>query len=686
MTALAIIWLYALVALLFCGVAVVQRRAPTRLVPSGLLTAALLLTALWALAVAGIGERDIAARLVACARDLAWLAVLAALARAAGSGASRWRAAAYLATAGCMLLSAGVTVVQALAGARVEELVHTGLALRMLATASAMVLAHRVLLHGSSRTRGGRHAAVAALALMWSADLILFLVAHATGVWPESLSVARGAVMAMVGPMIAVAVHRDGDWSLRVSRTLVLQGVLIAAAALYMFASAVATGMLAGVGADHARVVQTAFVFGTTTALLTIVSTPWLRAWARVVVAKHLFAHRYDYRAEWTRFTQTLGAPGEAAQPLAVRVVKSIADLTDSPGGLLLVAEDGALRGGEVWHWDGAPGDAGSSALLDHLEATRRIVDLDAVRIGAAPAEECAATPTWLTARTDAWALVPLMHGERLVGAIALARPMVERALDWEDFDLLGVAGRQAASYLAEDRAHAELAQARRFDEFNRRFAFILHDLKNLVSQTALVARNAERHADNPAFRADMIETLRDTSQRMTTLLARLSRNQAAPADAVRAVAVRALLDRLAEARRAQHPVMASGDGTLSAQADPAALETVLVHLLQNAVEASASGLPVTLHVEAAGEEIAIHVADRGTGMSAAFVRDELFAPFVSRKPGGFGLGAYEARQLAAAMRGRLVVDTREGVGTRFTVTLPRAAADQDQPMLEQAA
>jgi len=36
---------------------------------------------------------------------------------------------------------------------------------------------------------------------------------------------------------------------------------------------------------------------------------------------------------------------------------------------------------------------------------------------------------------------------------------------------------------------------AQRFEDFNRRFAFILHDVKNLVSQLSLLSRNAERHA-----------------------------------------------------------------------------------------------------------------------------------------------------------------------------------------------
>ncbi|WP_204279985.1 hypothetical protein, partial [Raoultella ornithinolytica] len=101
----------------------------------------------------------------------------------------------------------------------------------------------------------------------------------------------------------------------------------------------------------------------------------------------------------------------------------------------------------------------------------------------------------------EAWVIVPLPHLAELAGAILLARPPLDRALDWEDFDLLKVAGRQVASYLAEARAQDALAEAQRFDEFNRRFAFILHDIKNLVSQLTLTARNSGLSAWRSALR-----------------------------------------------------------------------------------------------------------------------------------------------------------------------------------------
>ena len=100
-------------------------------------------------------------------------------------------------------------------------------------------------------------------------------------------------------------------------------------------------------------------------------------------------------------------------------------------------------------------------------------------------------------------------------------------------------------------------------------------------------------------------------------------------------------------------------------------LEQVLVHLVQNAIDASGEGVPVMLGVVVDGLHGCIEVVDSGCGMSPDFVRTRLFKPFVSSKQGGFGIGAFEARELVRAMRGRLEVDSREGLGSRFTVRLP---------------
>ena len=85
--------------------------------------------------------------------------------------------------------------------------------------------------------------------------------------------------------------------------------------------------------------------------------------------------------------------------------------------------------------------------------------------------------------------------------------------------------------------------------------------------------------------------------------------------------------------------------------------------------------IPVFLDLTAEGLNGTIEVLDSGSGMSPEFVRTGLFKPFVSSKNGGFGIGAFEARELIKAMGGRIAVESREGLGTRFSVVLPLADA-----------
>lgn len=83
------------------------------------------------------------------------------------------------------------------------------------------------------------------------------------------------------------------------------------------------------------------------------------------MISKHFFEHRYDYRAEWLRFTATLGQFGERAGDgaeggedggdLHRRVAKALAELTGSPGALLLVPDgQGGFRAADRWRWTDA--------------------------------------------------------------------------------------------------------------------------------------------------------------------------------------------------------------------------------------------------------------------------------------------------------------------------------------------
>ena len=686
MTASVILWSNALAALLFAGLALSQLRSAGQTLPRRAFLSALVATALWCLAIAGIGPVDIVCRLLESMRNAAWLGFMFALIRRNPDVPARRAVAGMYGVVLAVILAGVVLAVidEAVGHDTLETLIMARLILRAMVAIGALLLVHHLYAVVAPAARGGVRLVVVALAAMWSVDLLLAATSYLHHPLPLQLLAVRGVTMASLAPLFALAVQRGGDWQLQVSRTIAWQSLALGGLTLYGLAMACATSVLATLGGSHAQLWQTAFIFGTTTASLTLLSSTWLRAWLKVKLAKHLFRHRYDYRAEWLRFTATLGAPESGAAPLSERVVKALADLTDSPAGLLLVPAGTGMAAAAGWNWVPPMTDGGES-LQRYLTDGDRIVEFDSVRAGTAPAAEAAAIPGWLLGG-ESWALVPLTHAGRLQGAIVLARPPIDRALDWEDFDLLRVAGQQAASYLAEARAQDALAQAARFDEFNRRFAFILHDIKNLVSQLTLVARNAERHADNPAFRADMIATLQDSAGRMNDLLARLSQHNTGRGEPPRAVALAPLGQRLAARWRSARPVTVRGDAT--AVADPVRLEQLLAHLIQNAIDASPAEAPVLLTFGHDYGAALAEVTDQGCGMSAAFIRDQLFQPFVSTKAGGFGIGAFEARQLAEAMDGTLTVTSREGVGTTVRVILPLASAPSmaAAPVLEHAA
>jgi putative PEP-CTERM system histidine kinase len=281
-----------------------------------------------------------------------------------------------------------------------------------------------------------------------------------------------------------------------------------------------------------------------------------------------------------------------------------------------------------------------------------------------------------MRADSRAWVLVPLIHFGRLIGAILLARPAIDRRLDWEDLDMLRTVGRQAASYLSEAQGQQALNDAQRFDEFNRRFAFIMHDVKNLVSQLSLLARNAERHAENPDFRADMVLTLKESVGKMNDMLARLSQHHKARTEEPRPMSLGEVASKIANSRSRQHAIRLTGAAPL-ALADPARVEQIIVHLLQNAIDASDAGHPVEIRLGGDERSATVDVIDQGRGMTAEYIRRDLFKPFSSSKAGGFGIGAFEARALAQSMAGSIKVESKPGVGSRFTLCLPLALSQE---------
>jgi signal transduction histidine kinase len=114
-------------------------------------------------------------------------------------------------------------------------------------------------------------------------------------------------------------------------------------------------------------------------------------------------------------------------------------------------------------------------------------------------------------------------------------------------------------------------------------------------------------------------------------------------------------------------------------------LTQVFRQLLVNACRYSPEGGDIAIRVVAQATEVAISVSDRGIGIPPHEL-EAIFNPFHRldtgdrRRTGGVGLGLCVAREIIHLHGGSIAVDSEVGKGSTFTVCLPRAGADRQQP------
>jgi putative PEP-CTERM system histidine kinase len=520
------------------------------------------------------------------------------------------------------------------------------------------------------------------LGSLFAYDFYFFADALLFGRVDYGLLLARGVVNALVVPFIAVSVARNPQWSfdLSVSRSVVIHSTTLIATGVYLLFMALAGYYIRYYGGEWSTVFQPLFFFGAGLLLVVLLFSGQLRSRLKLFVNKHFFSYRYDYREEWLRLISVLS--GQVLQAtLPERIIFALAELVESPGGAIWIrAANGNCEFARCWNvpetevdkrWDAA-------SFCDALSHSGVVIDIDSSSRDASSTGSVS-MPAWLQHNPNLWLVIPLFHEERLMGFVILSKARAPQALDWENVQLLQTAARQAASYLALDEAASALARARQFEGFNRLSAFVVHDLKNLVAQLSLITRNAERFKDNQAFVDDAFQTVSNSVDKMNRLLAQL-RSAAGSGHAAR-VDLRATLERVISDRCATQPrptLRIDGDIAVAVSADADRLSAVLGNVIQNAQEATPKDGRVDVRLSAAPMGVIIEVDDTGCGMDEAFVRDRLFQPFDSTKGlSGMGIGAYECREFVTMLGGRIEVDSRPGVGTRFSIFIPAELVDE---------
>jgi signal transduction histidine kinase len=230
---------------------------------------------------------------------------------------------------------------------------------------------------------------------------------------------------------------------------------------------------------------------------------------------------------------------------------------------------------------------------------------------------------------------------------------------------------------LTEARQRREQARvAEGLSQLGEMAAGVAHELRNGLATLRGYLTLIDRQPDGESVGDYLAEMRRETGhlERVASDFLDFARPGSARREAVP-------LDGLL-ARAAHDPalggfgVSVTGAPALVASGDEPLLSRALRNLLLNAAEAerrAGGDGPLEIEVEKTSEDfLSISIRDRGPGVPAE-IRERLYQPFVTGRPGGVGLGLALAYRIVSLHGGTLDLADREGGGTVATLVLPAA-------------
>ena len=504
-------------------------------------------------------------------------------------------------------------------------------------------------------------------------DFVLYAQATMVGGIEFDFWYIRGYLSALAVPLLLISIRRFKEGAVRifVSRNVVFYSSMLMIAGLYLLLMAIAGYLINYLGGEWGQLVSFGFFILGSIVLVVLLITDTVRRQVKVFISKHFFANKYEYREEWLELIgQIETASAENYYQISLQIMMSKVDAT---GGVLLKA-NGNNRF-TIKHKDVIELDESFDKdlmLLEHFTKNKGwIIDINEY-------EEDPLSYPGLFIQSKIWhavgvnILVPIFIGKDFYGFFILANNDEENKLNWEDRDLLFAIAKQLGNFISLNEANDKLAESKQFDAFNQMSAFLVHDLKNVQAQLALITSNATQHRDNPEFVDDVFETVESATERLAKVLAQLRDKQVAQSTN-KTVDLGDIIERVTAQRNVMQPqVVIKHNEECFASIDHERFFSVMNHLIQNAQEATSDDGWVEITLEKQENQISVVVSDNGSGMSESFIKSRLFKPFDTTKGNaGMGIGVFEAKQFFESVAGSLTVESIDGQGTKMIVFLP---------------
>jgi len=505
-------------------------------------------------------------------------------------------------------------------------------------------------------------------------DFVLYAQATMVGGIDFDFWYSRGYISALAVPLLLISTRRVKEGSVRIfiSRRVVFYSSMLMIAGLYLLLMAIAGYLINYFGGEWGQFVSFGFLMLGSIVLAMLLVTESFRRQVKVFISKNFFANKYEYREEWLELIEKIEtANADNYYQMSTDIMMSKVDA--SGGAIIKFCSN--KRYSVQFSNNMSLGDSFLNDLIlveNFIQNQGWIIDINEY------SEDPLSYPG-LFLHSKAWQaaniniLVPIFIGKVFYGFFLLANDGEYKKLNWEDRDLLFAVAKQLGNFISLYEANDKLAESKQFDAFNRMSAFLVHDLKNVQAQLALITSNATQHRDNPEFIEDVFETVESATQRLAKMLNQLRNKQAAPSNS-KNVELSDIIKKVIEQRNIMYPqvtfiMLDSCKITL----DEEQFFSVMNHLLQNAQEATSADGWVKVNVDVHQHKIQVTVSDNGCGMSEEFIKTRLFKPFDTTKGNaGMGIGVFEAKQFFESVGGSLQVESIVGQGTKMIISLSR--------------
>ena len=451
-----------------------------------------------------------------------------------------------------------------------------------------------------------------------------------------------------------------------VSQDLLYSSLTILMVGLYLLIVGIVTKIVVYLGMGDI-LFQSAFVaFLALIGLAILLFSEHMRYRIRKFIHRHFRRPYYDYRKIWTDFTQRTASLIDT-KFLCTAVAQTISrTFLTSAVSIWLLEEDSnhpvLVASTALAHTQSEDVDERLIVLARKMSEYREPVDLSHLEKDSAVSKE-------FLDEIRVRYCAPLVAGGEFVGFLTLNNPTLPFSI--EEFDLLKTLADQAAGLILNNKLFDNLGRAKEMQAFQTVSAFFVHDLKNVASTLSLTLQNMPVHYDNPEFRSDALKTISHSVEKIKKMCGQLSLLKEKFELHRSACDLNELIASILSNLNLKNAIRTDLNPLPKCLIDPEQVQKVILNMILNASEAGNGEVQIGIGTCRDGDNLVVSISDNGCGMSREFIRKTLFRPLKTTKMQGSGIGLYQSKMIVEAHRGRIEVNSQEGVGSTFRVFLP---------------